>query len=466
MVLYLECGAGVSIRPRIVMKKNVIKLLGIAFAVALLSTFLFYRLLVGKLASGGVDAASVVVAARRIEPGAILSGADLKMAAVPESAGARGGFYAREQLIGMMALEAIEANEMIASSRVAPRDSKAAAGARVPAGMRAVTIHVADSSGVVAILRPGHRIDIHAVANQGGGASLRTLLQNVEVLSASPNEGIQNRNGYQDVTVLVTPEQAELLALADSGSRIRIALRNTADPAQQPTRRLAISQIFDGAAARRAPAEPAGRTQAAAAAPQEADRAGVTLLVRMLSAAPGVLDELRADLLTPPEKRTLQVSAFRPGSDFEQRLNRLSAKRLVEVLSASRLVAAANREVSVQAGAEWPAREGAASKSACGLRIQLSPAVSRRGTIRLRLEPELRSLAVDGVASRRTETEIELADRQSCLVTGLLDSGSAGAVLDRLFPGRIRPEANQEFLVVVTPRLAGGVETAALRAPR
>jgi Flp pilus assembly secretin CpaC len=186
----------------------------------------------------------------------------------------------------------------------------------------------------------------------------------------------------------------------------------------------------------------------------------------MLGAAPAVLEELRADLVTPPEGKTLQVSAFRVESNLEERLNRLSAKRLLEVLSASRLVARANREVSVQAGAEWPSREGAPAGSACGLRIQLSPAVSRRGTIRLRLEPELRSLAVDGVSSRRTETEIELADRQSCLVTGLLDSGSTGALLDRLFPGRSRPEANKDFLVVVTPRLATGVETAAMRTPR
>jgi len=78
----------------------------------------------------------------------------------------------------------------------------------------------------------------------------------------------------------------------------------------------------------------------------------------------------------------------------------------------------------------------------------------------------LRALAVDGIASRKVDTEIELADRQSCMLTGLLDSAAIPSLLDRLFPGRVRPEANREFLVVVTPQLAKRVETAAIRPAR
>jgi Flp pilus assembly protein CpaB len=249
------------------MKKNVVKLLGIAFAVALLSTFLFYRLLVGKLASEGGESAAVVVAAHKLEAGSTLAAADVKLAAVAGLAGVKGTFSGREQVVGLTVLETIEANAPLTETHVAPRESRAAAGVRVPAGMRAISIHVVDSTGVVAMIRPGNRVDVHAVGNQSGGAAqLRTVLQNIEVLTnnAQTDQG-QGRAGTQVVTVLVKPEQAEVLALADSATRVRLALRNPADNGQPASRRLALNQLFEGttpapgsgrAVARRRPAPP------------------------------------------------------------------------------------------------------------------------------------------------------------------------------------------------------------------
>ncbi|MDP2998414.1 MAG: SAF domain-containing protein, partial [Bryobacterales bacterium] len=92
------------------MKKNLIRLLVIAFAVALLSTFLFYRLLVGQLASGSGDTQSIVVAARKLEAGAILTQADGKMAAIASAASVKGEFSSREEAVGLTVLDQIEAN--------------------------------------------------------------------------------------------------------------------------------------------------------------------------------------------------------------------------------------------------------------------------------------------------------------------------------------------------------------------
>jgi Flp pilus assembly protein CpaB len=232
------------------MKKNVVMLLGIAFAVALLSTFLFYRLLVGRLASDGGERAAVVVAARKLEAGITLAAADVKLAAATGQAGGKGTFSGREQVVGLTVLETIEANAPLTETRVAPWESMAAAGVRVPAGMRAVSIHVVDSTGVVAMIHPGNRVDIHAIGNQDSSAAqLRTVLQNIEVLTNNAKtdqvQG-QGRSSSQVVTVLVKPEQAELLALADSAARVRLALRNSADNGQQASRRLAVNQLFEG----------------------------------------------------------------------------------------------------------------------------------------------------------------------------------------------------------------------------
>ncbi len=428
------------------------KLLGVAFAVALLSTFLFYRLLVGKLASGDGGQA-VVVAARRLEAGSTITVDDVKMAALPDRSNVKGAYASREEVIGMMALEPIESNAAITGAQVAARDSRAAAGGRIPSGMRAVSIHVVDSSSIIALLRPGHRIDIHAVGNLNGNANLKTILQNVEVLSASPGEAGPGHRSPQVVTVLAKPDQAEVLALADSGARVRIALRNTGDSAQLTPRRLAVNQLFDGTAPA-VPAVAAARSATSAASRETPPEVSVTLLVRMVGAAPAVLGELQADLMPRPEGQALEVSALKPGSDIEARLTRLGGGRQLEILSSSRVVARANQQVSVQAGA--------VSGKDFGLRIRLAPSLIRRGSLRLRLEPELRSPVTNGVESRRLETEIELADRQSCLVSGLLDPASAPALLDRLFPGRAPSQSRRQFIVLVTPKLAERVETAGL----
>lgn len=333
------------------MKKNLLRLLAIAFAVALLSTFLFYRLLLGKLAS--------------------------EEAAQPPAAAA-----------GM----------------------KPEPGPAVPAGMRAVSIHVVDSNSVTAMVQPGHRIDIHAVGNRDSSALLRTVLQNVEVLAGPGTDPGPQRPGAQMLTVLVKPEEADLLALADSGARIRISLRNHADPGLHAARRLAVGQLFEAAA--RPPARQA--------------EASVALLVHMLGATPAAVQSLSAGLLTPLLEETLQVSAFRPDSDIETRLSRLGEQ--VQVLSAASLVARYNREVSTVAGP---------------VRVKLVPAAGVNGTIRLRLESEFSG----GGASRRLETEVELADRQSCLLAGLVEPNTGPAQFDRLYSGR-------RFLIAVTPRAA------------
>lgn len=79
------------------------------------------------------------------------------------------------------------------------------------------------------------------------------------------------------MTVLVKQVQAEVLALADSSARIRLALRNPADREQQDTRRLTVSQFFDGAMP---PSKSAGQTAKVGVAPARASeglRAGTTV---------------------------------------------------------------------------------------------------------------------------------------------------------------------------------------------
>jgi pilus assembly protein CpaB len=106
----------------------------------------------------------------------------------------------------------------------------------------------------------------------GLGTLTRTLLQNLEVLSAGTDfkkdpEGKPVQ--VQVVNLLVTPEQAELLSLASAQTQIQLVLRNPLDHDTTKTPGTALGLLFTGgkmkADADPGPAKPrAPRTASAA----------------------------------------------------------------------------------------------------------------------------------------------------------------------------------------------------------
>jgi Flp pilus assembly protein CpaB len=201
------------------MKNKLVPLLGIAFVVALISTGIFYGLFVGKLRTVSTgSASSVVLAAKPLQRGAIIQAGDVKISSVTPAEVPKGSFSSPEQTLGLTVLESIHENEAILGTRVASHKS-------IPNGMRGISVHVADSSGIVGMLQAGYRVDVQVVGVEGReGQVLKTVLQNVEVLSAAAPD-----NTRPVVNLLVTPGQADILGLADSAARIRLVLRNPSD---------------------------------------------------------------------------------------------------------------------------------------------------------------------------------------------------------------------------------------------
>jgi pilus assembly protein CpaB len=122
------------------------------------------------------------------------------------------------------------------------------------------------------------RVDILISGNPPGataGQTLsRTILQNIEVLSAGQNIQKDNEGKpvqVQVVNLLVTPDQAEVLSLASSEARIQLILRNPLDNETTKTSGVALSKLFTGVNPRdmgMAPAQP--KTVKVAAKPKVA----------------------------------------------------------------------------------------------------------------------------------------------------------------------------------------------------
>ena len=232
----------------VAMKKNLVPILGIAVVVAILSTAIFYGLVAGKLSGPAGSGSSVVIASRNIGKGVTITDEDLKVIqwSGPAPAGAHSTI---QELSGLTTLEAIAANEAITDRRVASSHSGAGAGLGIPKGMRAISVMISDSTGLLGLLQRGHKVDVQAVHIRGNVSDIdvRTILENIEVLriDAKP-EPTPGRSSLPVVTLLIKPNDADRLAAVDSGAKVRLTLRNPLDGDSSPPAPATLSGVMSG----------------------------------------------------------------------------------------------------------------------------------------------------------------------------------------------------------------------------
>jgi pilus assembly protein CpaB len=196
----------------------------------------------------------LVTAARNLEIGALIHEADLR---VVEWAGPvpNGAATTKTYAINRGVISAIYVGEPITENRLAPVGSGGGLAATIPPGMRACAVKVNDVVGVGGFVTPGMRVDVLITgvppgAATGAGPAVKTILQNIEVLSAGTNID-KDKEGkpaqVQVVNLLVNPHQAETLSLAGNETRIQLVLRNPMDTEITSPPGSYMSDLFDGA---------------------------------------------------------------------------------------------------------------------------------------------------------------------------------------------------------------------------
>jgi pilus assembly protein CpaB len=179
-----------------------------------------------------------------------------------------------KSVIGRGVVADLYEGEPIIESRLALPGSGGGLAATIPPGMRACAVKVDDVVNVSGFVTPGMRVDVlisgipPGVQNPTQGTESRTLLQNIQVLSAGTDIQKDNQGKpkqVQVVNLLVTPEQAETLSLASNQVTIRLVLRNPLDTKVAPVPGTATVNLFAGPTA---PAQPKHATVAKRVAPQ------------------------------------------------------------------------------------------------------------------------------------------------------------------------------------------------------
>lgn len=181
----------------------------------------------------------------------------------------------------------------------------------------------------------------------------------------------------------------------------------------------------------------------------------------------------------------LNVFYFRPDINIGAILQDLASKNLLQMLAEPNLLTVSGRPASFLAGGEFPfpTLQGGGSGVGqitiefreFGIKLNFTPTVTPRGTIRLEVKPEVSSLdyangltvsgfTIPGLDTRRVDTEVELKDGQSFVIAGLLNNqiteqlsrmpGLANIpLLGKLFQSRNITKSNSELLILVTPEL-------------
>ena len=238
------------------MNRRLVTILLAAFVVAALCSVLVYRLVGMRIAAAKPQPSTrVVAAATDIKIGTVLSAPDLTtvqiMGTPPKSA-----ILDAKNAIGRGVTSSLYAGEPILEDRLAPVGSGGGLAATIKDGMRAIAVRVDQVVGVAGFVLPGMRVDVlisgvppNTVASSGGAnnTQVRTVLQNIEVLSAGSDiqkdaEGKPQQ--VQVVNLLVTPEQAQVLALASNETRIQLVLRNPLDTKVSAVQGTAMTNLF------------------------------------------------------------------------------------------------------------------------------------------------------------------------------------------------------------------------------
>jgi pilus assembly protein CpaB len=240
-----------------------------ALVVAGASSALLYRLISSQLFANRntVPTSHVLVATRTLEVGDLITSADVKLGdlAGPPLAGA---LAKPEDAVNRGVVERIYEGEPIVEGRLAPRGAGAGLASIIPQGMRAVAVRMNDVSGVSGFATPGQHVDVLIAGNPPGNTSgtvSRTLLQNIEILSAgqSIQKDAQGKpTSVPVINLLLTPDQAEIMSLASNEARIQLVLRNPTDKVETKTSGTSLSYLFGVAPVKEAP-KPAPVRQAA-----------------------------------------------------------------------------------------------------------------------------------------------------------------------------------------------------------
>jgi pilus assembly protein CpaB len=284
---------------------SAVALLVLAGLAALMAAFLLTRYMDARTAGSRVATTKVVVAAVDIPVASAMKVDWLTTLDWPVASRPEGVESDPAKLADRVPLVAISKGELVLASKLAQPGARGGLATLLPDGMRAVAVRVDDVVGVAGFIHPGDRVDVLVTmqARQDQPFTSKVILQHVRVLAVGKDVQHKAREAEKSVvatvaTLMVTPEESEVLALAATKGKLLLTLRPIGDEelAETPgsTPPLLLAGVKREPAAAPAAVRPvATRARKAAAPPKVAAASPAPLRQKVVEILRGDLFERR-----------------------------------------------------------------------------------------------------------------------------------------------------------------------------
>jgi pilus assembly protein CpaB len=265
--------------------KRTALVVGVAAVLAAVASLGMYRIVSRMPAAQAAEmkTVGVVVAQHPLKLGTRITADHVKLVQWPANAPVANSFSKLEDVLNRGLISTVDENEPLTQSKLAALEAGAGLPPSIPPGMRAISLKVNEVVGVAGFVVPGTHVDVMVTLsgkNRDEDSTTRVVLSNAQVLTAGTRYDQEKAKDGAPipstvVTLLVTPDDGERVALAAAEGQIMLTLRNPLD--QNPTftngvRTAAllgrtVPEPVKLPAVRRGPARPPSPVVAAATAP-------------------------------------------------------------------------------------------------------------------------------------------------------------------------------------------------------
>ena len=169
----------------------------------------------------------VVTVTRDVAPGELIDSADLTIASVPKAFAPKDAAKKVSDVAGRQSVVQQTSGTAVSLSSVSGSKKPASIATAVTEGHVAYTVALDSSTGLSPLLSVGDKVDVLASVNDGQVVTTERLADSIRVLALDGNLSGTKSDGYSNVTIEVTEDQALALSSA-SGIRL-VALPETGE---------------------------------------------------------------------------------------------------------------------------------------------------------------------------------------------------------------------------------------------
>jgi pilus assembly protein CpaB len=231
-------------------RNRTLVVLGVAVLLATAASFIVYRAIT-RMPVREVEVASVhiAVAAENLPTGTRIAKEHVRIIGWPAASPIAGTFSSPDAVLGRGLIQPLQANEPLTETKLAPIEAGAGMPPVITPGMRALSVRVNDVIGVAGFTVPGTRVDVIVTLRDGDKSTSRVIVSNVQILTAGPSYDVEKAKegkamSSNVVTLLVSPDDAERITLAQSAGALMLALRNPMDVAPTDTKGARMANLL------------------------------------------------------------------------------------------------------------------------------------------------------------------------------------------------------------------------------